>query len=117
MQKTKSVTLNYNVATHRFNILYNLVNTEYIELIEVFFAMVFPPHLFTPFSIDLPSNFDVSLPVYDVRGRLVSELVSGMKEQGSYVAIWDAADQASGVYFMKLVAGTSVQTQKVMLVK
>ena len=71
----------------------------------------------TTISYDVPSDMDISLVVYDVRGRMVAELANGMREQGRYDVIWNAENQSSGVYFMKLVAGNTMKTQKMMLLK
>jgi hypothetical protein len=71
----------------------------------------------TTISYDVPSDMNINLAVYDVRGRLVAELANGMKEAGHYDMIWNAENQSSGVYFMKLVAGSTMKTQKMMLVK
>ena len=71
----------------------------------------------TTISYDVPSDMNISLVVYDVRGRMVAELANGMREQGRYDVIWNAENQSSGVYFMKLVAGNTMKTQKMMLVK
>ena len=60
---------------------------------------------------------NVSLSIYDMRGRLLNELVNDMREQGSYKVTWDADQHASGVYMVKMIAGNTVQTQKIMLVK
>ena len=68
---------------------------------------------------DIPSEMHVNLSVYDIRGRLVAELVNDF-QAGSYDAykvIWNADMQSSGVYFISLTAGNSVKTQKVMLLK
>ena len=35
-------------------------------------------------TYDVPSDMNVSLGIYDLRGRLVDELVNDMREQGSY---------------------------------
>ncbi len=48
----------------------------------------------------------VTLKVYDVLGREISELVSGWKEAGTYEVEWDGARFSSGVYFYKLVASS-----------
>jgi hypothetical protein len=40
-----------------------------------------------------------------------------MREQGSYQITWNASQHASGVYMIKLTAGSAVQVQKVLLVK
>ena len=61
----------------------------------------------------------VNLSIFDIRGRLVSELVNEL-QMGSYDAYkvtWNANMQSSGVYFVRLTAGNSIKTQKVMLLK
>ena len=56
---------------------------------------------------------------YDVRGRLVTELVNDYQSgsHDSYQVIWNADMQSSGVYFVRLIAGDVVQNQKIMLIK
>jgi hypothetical protein len=78
------------------------------------------PNPFNPstmLSYDVPSDMNVNLSIYDMRGRLVDELVNDMRELGSYQIIWNADQYASGVYMIKLMAGSTMQVQKVMLVK
>ena len=60
---------------------------------------------------------NVNINIYDVRGRMVAELVNGMSEQGSYEIMWNADNHSSGIYFVQLVAGNTTKTQKIMLVK
>jgi len=38
-------------------------------------------------------------------------------DAGYHTAIWNADAQASGVYFVKMIAGEYIDTQKLMLVK
>ena len=71
----------------------------------------------TTISYDVPSDMNVSLVVYDVRGRMVAELANGVMNAGTHDVIWNAENQSSGLYFMKLVAGNTMKTQKMMLVK
>jgi len=52
-----------------------------------------------------------------VRGRLVEELVNDMHDQGRYEITWNADQHSSGVYMIKMTAGTAVKVQKIMLVK
>ena len=78
------------------------------------------PNPFNPItmlSYDVPSDLNINLGVYDIRGRLVDELVNDMREPGRYEVTWFADQHASGVYIIKLIAGNTVQLQKVMLVK
>jgi hypothetical protein len=58
----------------------------------------------TEIKFDLPEAGNVSLAVYDVLGREVAELASGYHEAGYHSATWNAAGQASGVYFARFVA-------------
>ena len=44
-------------------------------------------------------------------------LENGLKECGEYSIIWDASYFASGIYYVHIAAGSSVETQKVMLIK
>ena len=78
------------------------------------------PNPFNPVTMltyDVPSDMVVSMGIYDVRGRLVDELVNDMREQGRYEITWNADQHSSGVYMVKMIAGSTVKVQKVMLVK
>jgi hypothetical protein len=78
------------------------------------------PNPFNPVTMltyDVPSEMFISMGIYDVRGRLVDELVNDLREQGRYEVIWNADQHSSGVYMIKMAAGSTVQVQKVMLVK
>ena len=78
------------------------------------------PNPFNPvtmLSYDVPSDMNVSMGIYDVRGRLVEELINDMREQGRYEVTWNADQHSSGVYMVKMTGGTAVKVQKIMLVK
>lgn len=71
-----------------------------------------------PFSIEQPGNVDLA--VYDVSGRLVSQLVRGERIAGSYTEHWDGRDmhgiQASnGVYFYWLRTAGVAATRRMVL--
>ena len=71
----------------------------------------------TTLSFALPIESEVSLSVYNLQGREVSTLISGDLEAGYHSVIWNANQYSSGMYFVKMVAGEYVKTQKLMLVK
>ena len=50
-------------------------------------------------------------------GRETVTLYNGTQTPGYHTITWDASNHASGVYFIKMVAGEYVSTQKLMLVK
>jgi hypothetical protein len=71
----------------------------------------------TTLRFAIPVDSEVSISVYNLQGREVVSLVNGKMEAGYHTAIWNADVHGSGVYFVKMVAGEFVNTQKLMLVK
>ena len=55
--------------------------------------------------------------IYDIHGRLIKTLVDSYYHPGSHSVTWNASENVSGVYFIKMRSGGFVQTQKVMLAK
>jgi photosystem II stability/assembly factor-like uncharacterized protein len=71
----------------------------------------------TKIQFSLPQTSDVQLNIYDVRGNLVESLVSGMKSAGYHEVVWNAAKNASGIYFVQIKAGSFVKNIKMALLK
>jgi|KBSSwiStaDraftv2_1062776.scaffolds.fasta_scaffold24138_3 hypothetical protein len=68
------------------------------------------------------SGESVKLRIYDVRGRMVTTLVSGTRGAGTHFATWSGHDSrgnrvASGPYFARLDAGRYSQVVRIDLVK
>ncbi|HXV12786.1 MAG TPA: HYR domain-containing protein [Candidatus Krumholzibacteria bacterium] len=64
----------------------------------------------------------VQIAIYDVRGSLVRRLVNQVMPAGEHRVTWNGLDQAgrpagSGIYFVKLSAGSDVDTRKIVLLK
>ncbi len=70
----------------------------------------------TTIAFDLPKTSAWTVGVYNIAGQLV-ETFSGQDEAGQIKVVWDASDLASGVYFYKVVAGSSTKTMKAVLLK
>jgi len=66
------------------------------------------PNPFNPttkieFNLDTPGHVDVT--IFDLQGRKVANLYSGMLEQkNGHVFTWDASNIASGQYFVRITA-------------
>jgi hypothetical protein len=71
----------------------------------------------TTIRYDLPQKSHVTLSVYNVLGQQVSILVQGEQESGYHEVRFDGSNLASGVYFYRLQAGTSVETKKLLLLR
>jgi hypothetical protein len=70
----------------------------------------------TSIRFDLQKASDYELTIYNVTGQVVSQF-AGFAEAGEQIIEWDAADNASGVYFYKLNAGNFSDTKKMVLLK
>jgi hypothetical protein len=87
---------------------------------------LYPPYP-NPFNPTTTINFQLEIPIsgnktflliYDIKGRLVEMMDQGLLKPGSYDYKWNAQNQPSGVYFIRLVqSGKHSQIQKVVLLK
>jgi hypothetical protein len=71
----------------------------------------------TSIHYQLAANSFVNLAVYDVSGRLVADLVEGMREAGVHEVTFDASHLASGIYFYRIEAGDFSAVRKMVLMK
>lgn len=80
----------------------------------------FNPETTLPYVLSVDSP--VWLTIYDTAGQEVRELVNQEQSAGMYEIRWDGRDEAgltvgNGVYLVRLVAGTSAQARKILLLK
>ncbi len=73
-------------------------------------------------QLNLPSQQDVQVEIYDTRGARVRRLHTGSMASGSRVLVWDGRDgsgraAASGVYFVRLTTGREALTGRVVIVR
>jgi len=71
----------------------------------------------TTIAYDVPLDCEVELSIYDLRGRLVEQLISGYMVAGYYEIQWNAGTAASGLYFLRLTAPDQAITRKLILMK
>ena len=96
----------------------NIVSSLEIPLeFALYHAYPNPFNPVTNLSYSTPEGRNLSLVVYDIMGREVTQLINSYKEAGYHSIQWDATSFSSGVYMVKLVAGEFTQTQKIALVK
>ena len=83
------------------------------------------PNSFNPITslrYDLPEQAQVTLTIYNMLGREVSQLVNTTQEAGYRSVQWNATDMhgkpvSAGVYLYQIRAGEFVQTRKMVLLK
>ena len=71
----------------------------------------------TTIKFAIPEASDVTLSVYNSIGELVTTLTKGNMPAGNYFKIWDATNQASGIYIYRLETKNFVQSRKMLLIK
>jgi hypothetical protein len=71
----------------------------------------------TTIRFKMPSKGFATLKVYDMIGREVRTLVSGLQEAGAHDVKFDASNLPSGVYFYRINTGAFAETKKLILIK
>ncbi|HTF05731.1 MAG TPA: T9SS type A sorting domain-containing protein [Bacteroidia bacterium] len=67
----------------------------------------------TTFTVDLASNADVEISVYDITGKKVETVKDGEMSAGKHNIVWTPENLAEGVYFVQMVIDGQVQTRKI----
>lgn len=78
------------------------------------------PNPFNPVTtirFELQKRMLVRIDVFDVKGKRVTTVGDGVYPEGVHDLSWAASNVASGVYFVRLVAGDRVVTRRMLLLK
>jgi hypothetical protein len=70
----------------------------------------------------LPSESNIKITIYDILGREAALLLNQEKTAGNHIVHWNGKNMnnitsPSGIYFVRMEAGSFSQTQKIMLLK
>jgi predicted component of type VI protein secretion system len=76
----------------------------------------------TTVAFSLANEGLVRIAIYDVRGTLVRRLVDEVKPAGEHSSVWNGIDDAgrpapSGIYFVRMIAGSYTETRKIVMLK
>ena len=71
----------------------------------------------TKITYSIPDEMNVNIKIYDISGRLVNELLDSQMSAGSHEINWDATENASGIYFLRMVVNNKSYSQKLILIK
>jgi len=95
------------------NIIDNLIPTEYV-------LMAAYPNPFNPITnitYSLPEYTNVQIVIFDLTGKQIASLINEFQSPGYHSINCNADNHPSGMYFVKMIAGEYVNTQKLMLIK
>ena len=72
----------------------------------------------TTIDFQLAENVDnITLSIYDIKGRLIETLYTGALNYGYHSYTWNADNFASGVYFVNMITKDNRFTKKITLLK
>ncbi len=115
---SKPITLEDKGSAAGMRLIVSTASAE--DLPKVFALYQNYPNPFNPTSTiryDVPKASRVVLRVYNTLGELVATLVDGQHDAGTYTATFDGKNLASGVYFYRMEAGSTVISKKLVLMK
>ena len=71
----------------------------------------------TTINFALPIETKVILEVYDINGRITKVLTDRILGSGYHSVVWNASNNSSGIYFIRMQSGEFKSVQKLILVK
>jgi len=101
------------------------VEQSHVSVPERFVLQPNYPNPFNPgtsIRFELPAAAHVKLEVFNLRGQLIKTLIDAFRHEGQYTVRWDGRDDtgkdvASGVFVVRLLAGSSRQSMKILKLK
>jgi len=87
----------------------------YTNVLHQNYPNPFNPLTNIPFT--LTHKTQVELNVYNIHGQKISMLLDTILPGGNHEVIWNASNQASGIYFVQFKAGELILNRKMLLLK
>lgn len=107
------------------NVVYNATQNETPTIPKITGLSTIYPNPFNPsttikYGLANAETFDIT--IYNSRGQIVKVMERAHKEAGNYSAFWNGTDEqgkacGTGVYYVKMQAGKSSFTRKMVLMK
>ncbi len=95
----------------------NYISTEIPNEFKLFQNYPNPFNPSTTIEYQISKLGLVTIKLYDINGREVETVVNEVKRAGNYTVKFNASLLSSGIYFYKIIAGSFIQTKKMVLIK
>jgi len=96
------------------------VDEDYEQIPSTFELLQNYPNPFNPSTVinySLPAESYVSIKVYDITGKVISELVNELQQAGEHRITFNGNHYTSGIYLLRMTAGNFSSTIKMSLLK
>jgi len=119
--KIYNVMLTANQVQNIYTIGSVAIEDEVLEVIpETYKLSQNYPNPFNPstnIQYSITKSIDVKLTIYDLAGNAVEELVNKHQNAGTYIVSWDAGNNPSGIYIIRMETPDFMTSQKMMFMK
>jgi hypothetical protein len=91
-----------------------------VENLSAFVLSQNYPNPFNPetsISFTIPERSNVTVEIYSLIGTTIAVLQNGTMNAGAHTLRWNASTQPSGVYFYRVIAGQTMSTKRMILLK
>ena len=115
----------FNISSWNYDAVYDQI-IDLIQTMNIPFHAEYPsllnayPNPFNPSTnviLSISHGSYSTISIYDMSGRYLETLSKSYFSPGSYTLIWNAAEYASGIYFIKLDTDIHTFSQKLILAK
>jgi PKD repeat protein len=122
-ESVQATSLSFNPAVNGYNEKISLHFSDHIQLISTITSIY--PNPFNPetsIQLYIAEDSQVNLSIYNLKGQLITELISEFKEMGNYSVIWNGMDKdsqyvSSGVYLIRFSAEGILEFSKIVYLK
>tara|TARA_B100001250_G_C19814472_1_gene797524 strand:- start:955 stop:4959 length:4005 start_codon:yes stop_codon:yes gene_type:complete len=99
----------------------DMIDTDIVYVPDEFRLRPAYPNPFNPvtnISVDIPEEMMMTVNIFDINGRLIESLLDNeLVEPGHKIFMWDANNQASGIYFIYVKSMKNNFAQRITLLK
>ena len=98
---------------------------DYLDVVDSLIPLEFAlkniyPNPFNPvtnITYNVSEIGKVSIAIFDINGKLIEQLIDQNQVPGEYSIVWNAGNNPSGLYFVKMIANRYHKTKKIMVIK
>lgn len=106
-----------NIGDPRWAVVGSVTGLDNTNALELFQTYPNPFKSSTNVQFSITKNQKVSICVYNSLGVEIAQLTNGLMIEGRHSVIFNAENLASGVYFVQMATGNTVNTKRILLTK
>ena len=93
------------------------ITTQYPQFFSLDKAYPNPFNPAVTLSVSMTKLSLINITIFDISGRLITTICNEVLDVGNHQFIWDATVQPNGIYIVRSIAGQTILSQKITLIK